>query len=124
MHVWLLYLLHAGPPRVRQARDTAYSWLDRRLFPRVIAYTTHRAHIAFMALLWVALLLGGSWTAFELVGGNYTNGLSGLMTCIIALQQMHHRRENHEQHAATHARLDQHQQRLDALHDHLKGSGT
>ena len=100
-------------------RTRAYDALDTRIFPAIERYTTHRAHITFMALLWFALLIGGSWTAFELVGGNYTNGLSGLMTCIIALQQSRHVKENRAQHAATHERLDDHERRLSAIHGHV-----
>ena len=100
-------------------RRRAYDALDTRIFPAIERYTTHRAHITFMALLWLALLVGGSWTAFELVGGNYTNGLSGLMTCIIAHQQSLHVRENRAQHAATHERLDDHERRLSAIHGHV-----
>lgn len=122
--VWALrvqrFMLAGDLRRIRaQLAERLDTLLDTHVFPAVLAYTTHRAHITLMALLWLALLIGGSWTAFELVGGNYTNGLSGLMTCIIALQQAHHRRENHEQHAATHARLDAHEERLTALHAHV-----
>lgn len=119
MKVWLLYLLPSRA-QFQRARDGVYGFLDQRLFPWVIAYTTHRVHIMFMAALWMALLLGGSWTAFELVGGNYTNGLSGLMTCIIALQQMRLRQENDEHHEATHRRLDAHERKLDELHAHRR----
>lgn len=121
MKVWLLYLL-ASRGQLARARDGVYGFLDQQVFPRVVSYTTHRVHILFMAALWLALLLGGSWTAFELVGGNYTNGLSGLMTCIIALQQMRQHQENREHHAETHRRLDAHAQRLDELHKHVKSS--
>lgn len=114
MKVWLLYLL-AGRQRAARARDGFYGFLDNQVFPKVIAYTTHRVHISLMAVLWVALLFGGSWTAFELVGGNYTNGLSGLMTCIIALQQMRQRQESKDYHQETHRRLDEHAQKLDTL---------
>ena len=112
-------LLNEAETTLHALRRHAYDALDTRIFPAIEKYTTHRAHITFMALLWVALLVGGSWTAFELVGGNYTNGLSGLMTCIIALQQSRHVRENRAQHAATHERLDDHERRLSAIHGHV-----
>lgn len=119
MKVWLLFLLRSSKPhleRFAQARDGLYGWLDTQIFPKVIAYTTNRWHIVFMAILWMALLCGGSWTAFELVGGNYTNGLSGLMTCIIALQQLRQEQNNQQRHDQTHARLDAHEQKLTEIH--------
>lgn len=94
---------------LRATASQAQQWLDTRLFPRVIAYTTHHLHIVALMLLWVGLLVGGAFTAFELVGGNYTNGLSALAGCIIMLLQQKHQRENH-------ARHDAHAQQMADLH--------
>lgn len=94
-------------------------FLDNKFFPLIVNYTIHRAHIVFLVILWIALILGGSFTAFELVGGNYTNGLSALVSCIVLLQTVKHQQETkklqkhvsdlHKQnelmHAATHEHL-------------------
>ncbi|MGZ6281697.1 MAG: hypothetical protein ACXWQ5_00120 [Ktedonobacterales bacterium] len=91
----------------------AKDFLDTRLFPLIVSYTTSRAHILVLLALWIALICGGSFTAFELVGGNYTNGLSALVSCIVLLQSMKHhtetrklRSEVKKQHEETHKKLD------------------
>lgn len=82
-----------------------YAFLDNHVFPALIGFATHRIHISLMVCLWMALLLCGSFTAFELVGGNYTNGLSGLLGCIILMQQQKHQAATNELH-----------DKVDALH--------
>lgn len=74
------------------------NFLNDRFFPLIVRYATSRLHISLMVCLWIALLVCGSFTAFELVGGNYTNGLSGLLGCIILLQQNQHRAETQSLH--------------------------
>lgn len=91
------------------------AFLDTRLFPFIVTYTTHRAHILVLFALWIALLIGGSWTTFELVGGNYTNGLSALVSCIVLLTQMkqhEHIKRLHTTHAEEIAKLHE---KIDAL---------
>ena len=69
-----------------------YGWLEERLFPAIIGYTTHPLHIVALLALWIGLLVFHS-TLFELVGGNYTNGLSAMAASIVLLQQTRQRRE-------------------------------
>src|SRR4051794_40959030 len=52
-----------------------YRFLERNLFPRIVGYTIHPLHILILLILWIGLLFWHN-TIFELVGGNYTNGLS------------------------------------------------
>lgn len=94
--------------------------LDDHVFPLIVRYATSRPHVVLMVCLWMALLVCGSFTAFELVGGNYTNGLSGLLGCIILLQQQKHQtatqalhdkvealhQEQKDLHESTHQRLE------------------
>jgi hypothetical protein len=90
-----------------------YDLLDEQVFPRIIAYTTHRLHITALMLLWLGLLVGGGATAFELVGGNYTNGLSALASCIVLLQQISHHRHVRSSLNELHAKVDAQQRRRD-----------
>lgn len=78
-------------------------FLDEKIFVFIVKYATSRLHISLMVCLWVALLVCGSFTAFELVGGNYTNGLSGLLGCIILLQQQRHQSATQDLHATVEA---------------------
>lgn len=77
-----------------------YGLLERRLFPAIIAWTIHPLHILGLLLLWLTLLVVQQ-TRFELVGGNYTNGLSAMAASIVLLQQTRQHREIrrlHERH--------------------------
>lgn len=81
------------PPPIDADRTTKglYVWLEERLFPAIIGYTTHPLHIDPCSHCGP-----GYWcssTLFELVGGNYTNGLSAMAASIVLLQQTHQRRE-------------------------------
>lgn len=92
--------------KIRRLYDWMVDKLENGLFPKVIAYTTNPFHISALMILWFMLLLLGPLTAFELVGGNYTNGLSALAGCIVLLQQMHHEKQSlarHEENKALHA---------------------
>lgn len=94
-------------------------FLDTRLFPLIVSYTTSRAHILFLLLLWIALLVGGSFTAFELVGGNYTNGLSALVSCIVLLQSLRHHRETKSLRSEVKAHREESRQRHEETHNRL-----
>lgn len=87
-------------------------WLEQSLFPKIISYTIHPIHIFLLLILWIALLVIHA-TVFELVGGNYTNGLSAMAASIVLLQQTQQHREVRKLHRAhhdlvrsLHARLD------------------
>ncbi len=99
-----------------ESRDVSsnrlYRWLEGSLFSKIIAYTIHPVHIMLLLVLWIMLLVVHA-TVFELVGGNYTNGLSAMAASIVLLQQTHQHREvrqlhrqHHELLGALHARLD------------------
>ena len=94
-------------------------FLDTRLFPLIVSYTTSRAHIVFLLFLWIALLVGGSFTAFELVGGNSTNGLSALVSCIVLLQSMRHHRETKTLRAEVKAHREESKARHEETHKRL-----
>ena len=82
-----------------------YSILERRLFPAIIAFTTHPLHILALLVLWISLLVFHG-TLFELVGGNYTNGLSAMAASIVLLQQMRQQRELRRLHRQHHDLLE------------------
>lgn len=63
-------------------------WLDARLFPAVVAFATHPIHILWILVLWGLLLVCGPLTIVELVGGNYTNGLSAAASTIVLYRQL------------------------------------
>lgn len=88
-----------------------YRWLEGSLFAKIIAYTIHPVHIMLLLVLWIMLLVVHA-TVFELVGGNYTNGLSAMAASIVLLQQTH-------QHRAVRQLHSQHHELLRSLHDRL-----
>lgn len=94
-------------------------FLDARLFPAIVSYTTSRAHILFLFFLWIALLVGGSFTAFELVGGNYTNGLSALVSCIVLLQSLRHHKETKHLRSEVKAHREESRARHEETHQRL-----
>lgn len=85
-----------------------YRWLEYRLFPAIIGYTVHPLHIVALLALWIGLLVFHS-TLFELVGGNYTNGLSAMAASIVLLQQTRQQRELRHLHRS-------HQELLERVH--------
>lgn len=98
-----------------RSRKGLYGWLEERLFPAIIHYTTHPLHIVALLGLWIGLLVFHD-TLFELVGGNYTNGLSAMAASIVLLQQTRQRRELRQLHK-------NHQEVLERIH-HLVRSRT
>lgn len=87
--------------------------LEERLFPAIVRFATHPLHVTFLLLLWIAILVFGWITVVALTGGNYFNGLCGLVSVILLLQQSKHHVENkqmHERHASEiahlHAKID------------------
>lgn len=89
-----------------------YRWLENRLFPAIIGYTVHPLHIVALLALWIGLLVFHS-TLFELVGGNYTNGLSAMAASIVLLQQTRQQRELRHLHRG-------HQELLERVHHLLQ----
>jgi hypothetical protein len=79
-----------SPPPV--AENRLYGFLEGTIFKRIIDYTIHPLHITALLLLWIGLLLFHG-EVFELVGGNYTNGLSAMAASIVLLQQTRQNRE-------------------------------
>lgn len=105
-------LAHRAQVVARDTRARLYSWLDTRLFPAIVGYATGRWHILALLFLGVALMVWHD-AIFELIGGNYTNIVSALVSCIVLLQTVAHRHETkrlHQQHnddmSALHAKLD------------------
>lgn len=93
-----------------------YRWLENRLFPAIIGYTVHPLHILCLLALWIGLLVFHS-TLFELVGGNYTNGLSAMAASIVLLQQTRQQRELRHLHRT-------HQDLLERMHRLLAGGAS
>jgi hypothetical protein len=110
---------HADEPtHAERAADFAtenriYRVLEGTVFKGIIGYTVHPLHICALLVLWMGLL---AWhnTVFELVGGNYTNGLSAMAASIVLLQQTRHHREVKRLHR-------EHRQVLAELREHLHG---
>lgn len=63
------------------------SWLDRHVFSHIVKMSTHPLHIAGLILLWAALIFFGTNTSFALIGGNYFNGLCGIVSCVLLSRQ-------------------------------------
>lgn len=102
--------------RLTTARDGLYSWLDQRLFSWLIAYAASPSHIVLLLFIWLGLLLGGAYAAWELVGGNYTNGISAIGACILLYRQVRAERVAKVRHEEVMAHHHRHEERLDALH--------
>ena len=107
--------LESPPSDAERNASGLYGWLEQRLFPAIIRYTTHPLHIVALLALWIGLLVFHS-TLFELVGGNYTNGLSAMAASIVLLQQTRQRRELQQLHR-------NHQDALEHIH-HLLAGGS
>jgi hypothetical protein len=96
--------------------------LDTRLFPAIVSYVIHRAHIIALLLVGVALMISSD-PLVQLKLGNYTNVCSALVSCIVLLQAIGHHKEN-VQHHRRHTRHIQHlHQRLSQLEQQQK-AGT
>jgi hypothetical protein len=79
-----------------------YRFLEGTLFQGIIGYTIHPLHILALLFLWIGLLVFHG-EVFELVGGNYTNGLSAMAASIVLLQQTRQTRavkQMHKEHRA------------------------
>ncbi|MER3453108.1 MAG: hypothetical protein C4344_05560 [Acidimicrobiia bacterium] len=83
---------HAEQAAEFATANALYRYLEGTVFKAIIAYTIHPLHILALLVLWIGLLVSHS-TIFELVGGNYTNGLSAMAASIVLLQQTHQHRE-------------------------------
>lgn len=97
--------LEPAPLDEVRSRRSLYGWLESVLFPAIIRYTIHPLHIVALLALWMGLLLFHN-TLFELVGGNYTNGLSAMAASIVLLQQTRQQRELRRLHQNHHQLLD------------------
>lgn len=86
------HLTHAERAAEAATENRLYRALEGTVFKGIIGYTVHPLHICALLALWIGLL---AWhnTVFELVGGNYTNGLSAMAASIVLLQQTKHHRE-------------------------------
>jgi hypothetical protein len=83
-----------------------YEFLERTLFKGIIGYTIHPLHIVVLLVLWVGLMVWHN-TVFELVGGNYTNGLSAMAASIVLLEQTRQHREAKKLHRESHRLLEE-----------------
>ena len=90
----------------KQTPPPIIQFLDDRLFPGIIRYTIHRLHLSFLVVLWIFLLFGFLLpTQIGVTGGNYFNGLCGIVAVILLAQQGKHHKENMVHHRRTHKRL-------------------
>lgn len=69
-----------------------FTFLDTRLFPAIVKYATARLHIVALLILGIVLMVWHD-ALLELVGGNYTNIISAMVSCIVLLQQVSHHQE-------------------------------
>jgi hypothetical protein len=83
-----------------------YDFLERTLFKGIIGYTIHPLHIVLLLVLWIGLMVWHN-TVFELVGGNYTNGLSAMAASIVLLEQTRQHREAKKLHRESHRLLEE-----------------
>jgi hypothetical protein len=107
-----------------RGQNRLFRWLEERLFPAVISYTIHPLHIVALLLLWILLLVVHA-QVFELVGGNYTNGLSAMAASIVLLQQtrqQHDARRRHREHGELLRRLHDRLEQLERV-DHRPAAG-
>lgn len=101
-------MVESNDRRDTSQKNRFYRFLEDKLFRWIISYTTHPIHILALLALWIALLVIHS-TIFELVGGNYTNGLSAMAASIVLLQQVrgqHELRKLHHEHGNAIQRLE------------------
>jgi hypothetical protein len=71
-------------------------------------------HISLLLLLWISLLVWHN-TIFELVGGNYTKGLSAMAASIVLLQQVGYHRELKRMHRQHIGLLEEYRNLLEEL---------
>ncbi len=95
---------------------TLAAWLDATAFPAIVRYATSRPHIVALLLLGSVLMLWHD-PSVELVGGNYTNIVSALVSCIVLLQQVSHHHEVKRLHS-------EHAKQIAALHETVKALAT
>ncbi|MFC0438757.1 hypothetical protein [Kutzneria buriramensis] len=86
--------------------------LQNRLFEAIVAFDISPLHIYGLIVLGVCLLTFTQNTSFELVGGNYTNLISALVSTLVL-------REARAQHRDLTRRHRWLSQDVQALHDHL-----
>jgi hypothetical protein len=111
------------PIAVVPAPHPVTRWLDGTMFPAIVSYVVHRAHIIALLLVGIALMISTD-PLIQLKLGNYTNVCSALVSCIVLLQSMSHHREN-LQHHRRHTRHLQHlHHRLIAMEQHQKAGNS
>jgi uncharacterized membrane protein len=93
--------------------------LQDRLFGAIVAIDISPLHIYALILLGVALMTFTSNTTVELVGGNYSNIVSALVSTLVlreARAQTHAMRRQHRDLAVRHRRLAEDVRKLHAHH--------
>jgi hypothetical protein len=93
-------------PAEPDPENKLYRFLEGTLFQGIIGYTIHPLHILALLILWIGLLIFHG-EVFELVGGNYTNGLSAMAASIVLLQQTRQTRAVKQMHKEHRAVLDE-----------------
>lgn len=84
-------------------------FLDKHIFPAIVAYVIHRLHIIALLAIGVVLIYSDN-PILQLKLGNYTNVCSALVSCIVLLQSQKHHHENMKRH-------DSHEKKLHVLHE-------
>jgi outer membrane murein-binding lipoprotein Lpp len=97
---------------MRDDMQRFYTFLNDRVFPRVVAYATHPLVILLTIFLLVPLIVFASITSLALILGNYTNVVSAAVSSIVLATSLKQHVENTQMHK-------QHSQDIAALHaDH------
>lgn len=105
---WAFLRIRAGDLVSHAARHLRgfYALLNKTLFSWIVSYAIHPLHICGLLLLWAVMLVGGQWPSLELVLGNYTNGISALVACILLMRQMEHHAHQRKSLDDLHAKVD------------------
>lgn len=89
------------------------AFLDKYIFPAIVAYVINRLHILLLLFIG-AILMYSDNSIIQLKLGNYTNVCSALVSCIVLLQSINNHQENMKRH-------DDHEEQLQALHEKVSG---
>ncbi len=106
----------AIPAQMNRIARTSLSRLadfeHTRLTPWLIAFATHPLHTLWMLFLWTAILALSAVTPIALFGGNYFNGLAGVIGCLTLASVGAAHQSNQQQHAAHREQLTRHAEHL------------
>ena len=107
----------------KPAAASLITLLDERIFPAIVAYVVHRAHIIALLFIGVVLMISPD-PIVQLKLGNYTNVCSALVACIVLLQQIDHHKANMAQHSKHTKHIQRLHKRLDTMEQQQKAGNA